>query len=1056
MTGYVRVDTSNNIADGNIISASDLDNEFDGVQAAFNASTGHNHDGTTGEGAPILVLGPAQDVVVGASTITPKTTNTVDIGSSSLKFKDLYLAGNASIAGALAITGATTLSAALTYGGVTLNNAVTGTGNMVLSTSPTLVTPALGTPSSVTLTNATGLPISTGVSGLGTGIATFLATPSSDNLRSAVTDETGSGALVFATSPTLVTPNLGTPSTLVGTNITGTAAGLTAGNVTTNANLTGAVTSVGNATSLGSFTSAQLAGALTDETGSGAAVFATSPTLVTPALGTPSSVTLTNATGLPISTGVSGLGTGVATALAVNVGTAGSPVINGGVLGTPSSGTLTNATGLPISTGVSGLGTGVATFLATPSSANLAAAVTDETGSGALVFATSPTLVTPALGTPSSVTLTNATGLPVATGISGLGTGIATALAVNVGSAGAPVLFNGALGTPSSGTVTNLTGTASININGTVGATTANTGAFTTLSASGAVTLSGATENGVVYANGSKVLTSGTALTFDGTTVGIGPQATSGQLVVADAITTVVAANQDRRYRAAFKQGSNFFGGEVFGGLNSGGSAHFGISVYDASSTSTVSALFQIDNTRFFTTGSEQMRLTSTGLELKGKLAAGYTDFSGIPTNGAAFAGSVGIGTSSPGYKLTVAGTSGSAVVNLLETGVRSWGIRAGGTATNTFDIADFTAGVTRLTLDSSGNLGLGVTPSGWGGTSKALQIKNYLALWQGTSGATQLGFGLYESSDNAYSYLTTGDAPTMYRQLSGIHSWFTAPSGTAGNAISFTQAMTLDASGNLGVGATSPSGRLHVAFGSASVDALFKLQQTSNGTAAGITMDANNDAGAVYNYIQSTTTGGTQHWRIDGGATASTMAFKTGGSERARIDSSGNWLVGKTVTNDTTVGAIMTPSGAITSVRADSTNSTLTYVLYSTGASAYRFYVGLGGQVYATSTSISAISDATLKENVRDLETGLTEVMALRPRRFDWKNGDAQDVAGFVAQEVEQVLPELVTDYQYSEGVTKKSLKMGDILPTLVNAIQQQQAMIQTLTDRIAALEVK
>jgi len=102
-------------------------------------------------------------------------------------------------------------------------------------------------------------------------------------------------------------------------------------------------------------------------------------------------------TGVPISTGVSGLGTGVATALAVNVGTAGAPVVNGGALGTPSSGTLTNATGLPISTGVSGLGTNVATFLATPSSANLASALTDETGSGAAVFGTSPSLGTPTI-----------------------------------------------------------------------------------------------------------------------------------------------------------------------------------------------------------------------------------------------------------------------------------------------------------------------------------------------------------------------------------------------------------------------------------------------------------------------------------------------------------------------------------------------------------------------------------------------------------------------------------------------------------------------------------
>ena len=97
----------------------------------------------------------------------------------------------------------------------------TGTGNNVLSNSPTLVTPALGTPSAAVLTNATGLPISTGVSGLGTGVATFLATPSSANLAAAVTDETGTGNLVFTNSPTLVTPALGTPSAAVLTNATG-------------------------------------------------------------------------------------------------------------------------------------------------------------------------------------------------------------------------------------------------------------------------------------------------------------------------------------------------------------------------------------------------------------------------------------------------------------------------------------------------------------------------------------------------------------------------------------------------------------------------------------------------------------------------------------------------------------------------------------------------------------------------------------------------------------------------------------------------------------------
>jgi hypothetical protein len=285
----------------------------------------------------------------------------------------------------------------------------------------------------------------TALTGLGTGVATFLTTPSSANLAAAVTDETGTGALVFANTPTLVTPILGTPQSGTLTNCTG---------LPVSGGISGLGTGV--ATFLATPSSANLAAAVTDETSSGSLVFSISPVLTTPNIGT------------------------------------------------PSAGTLTNCTGLPVSTGISGLATGVATFLATSSSANLAAAVTDETGTGALVFGTSPTITTSLVAGGASFDLINATATTVNFA------GAATTFTVgNTATAAQTVdMFTASTGASTYNFATGATANATtkaINIgtNGVAGSTTnvtigSSTGASTTtvngdLSIGGNLTISGTT-----------------------------------------------------------------------------------------------------------------------------------------------------------------------------------------------------------------------------------------------------------------------------------------------------------------------------------------------------------------------------------------------------------------------------------------------------------------------------------------------------------------------------------------------------------------------------------
>lgn len=349
---------------------------FDGsanVTAALTLATVNANTGTFGgatTSAQISVNGKGLITGVSAITITPAWTSITGTPTTLAGYG--ITNGQTLNANLTAISGLTTAADKMIYW--------TGAGAAALLTVTSANRTAL---SALSGTNTGDQTITLTGDATGSGTGSFAVTVGKINgvalsgLATGIlknTTTTGAPSIAVAADfPTLNQNTTGSASTLTTGRtiaITGDLAYTSAafdgsGNVTgagTLATVNGNVGSFGSATQVATFT-VNAKGLTT----------AAANVTVTPAVGS-----------------ITGLGTGVATALAVNVGAAGAFITFNGALGTPSSGTLTNATGLPISTGVSGLGTGIATFLATPSSANLASAITDETGSGALVFAASP------------------------------------------------------------------------------------------------------------------------------------------------------------------------------------------------------------------------------------------------------------------------------------------------------------------------------------------------------------------------------------------------------------------------------------------------------------------------------------------------------------------------------------------------------------------------------------------------------------------------------------------------------------------------------------------
>jgi len=228
-------------------------------------------------------------------------------------------------------------------------------------------------------------------------------------------------------------------------------------------------------------------------------------------------------------------------------------------------------------------------------------------------------------------------------------------------------------------------------------------------------------------------------------------------------------------------------------------------------------------------------------------------------------------------------------------------------------------------------------------------------------------------------------------------------------------------------------------------------------------TVHTSSDIGASVHIASERATGGTDvslHLHPDTGE-YSLYAYDgylaiidhTANTERMRILSNGTFCVGTTHDSvDNTNGFFLKQNGqAYANIASNEASYHLRHD-YN-----WRFFVTASGVVNAQSTSINAISDERLKENIIDLETGLDEVLALKPRRFDWiesEKVDTKNIAGFIAQEVETVLPDLVGDFKHDVLTDAKSVKMGDMIPTLVKAIQEQQEQIEQLKTEIQTLK--
>jgi len=341
-------------------------------------------------------------------------------------------------------------------------------------------------------------------------------------------------------------------------------------------------------------------------------------------------------------------------------------------------------------------------------------------------------------------------------------------------------------------------------------------------------------------------------------------------------------------------------------------------------------------------------------------------------------------------------------------------------------------------------NLGVGVTPSAWG-VYKAIDILSGGAVFGAATNYAGLGSNCFNNG-SGWRYKNTAVAG-LYQLETNTHVWYTAPSGTAGNAITFTQAMTLDASGNLGIGTTSPLVPLHVVTTGTGTTMGSNTVATFRSGASGRASTIQLSDGTTSNYVSSL---------------SGSLGFGSAGTELMRLDSSGNLLVGTASKLAGGVDGLDINTAAESGITFAKSGTVKNYFYLNSDAASFRWQTvsGVTADVVSNTngvtltngaTSWATLSDERKKDIIEPITDAATKVSSLRAVIGKYKTEeDGIRRAMLIAQDVQAVLPEAVVENKDGELL----LQYTEIIPLLVAAIKEQSALITQLQADVAALK--